>query len=136
MNRHHSLWIIPLGLFLSLASPAFGKEIALHGLPVVQTRISKEISHNVKLDNNQKLTNALIITKEDGKYYWETRDRRELIYTSLKDFDLFIDLETGGYIKVMTKDGPVRYMEHISIKKMKAFTYWGNLITYNPKGSE
>lgn len=136
MNKHRLLWIIPFGLFFLLISPASGKSIALHGLPIVQTRSSIEASHNVKLDNNQKLTNAVIITIEDGKYYWETRDHRELIYRSMKDFDLFIDPETGGYIKVVTKDGQSRYMEHISIKRMKAFTYWGRIVTYNPKGSE
>ncbi|MFQ5579592.1 MAG: hypothetical protein ACE5FZ_03195 [Nitrospiria bacterium] len=136
MKKHHFLWMIPFGLFFLMTSPAFGKKIALHGLPVIQTRSSSEVSHNVRLDNNQKLTNAIIIMIEDGKYYWETRDHRELTFKSMKDFDLFIDLETGGYIKVFTKNGQTRYMEHISIKRMKAFTYWGNIITYNPKVSE
>lgn len=136
MNKHRLHWLILFGLFFFLTSPAHGKDIALHGLPIVQTRSSIEVSHNVNLDNNQKITNAIIITKKDGKYFWETRDNRELIFRSMKDFDLFIDPTTGGYIKVITKDGKSQYMEHISIKRMKAFTYWGRIVTYNPKGSE
>ncbi|MFQ5779840.1 MAG: hypothetical protein ACE5HN_03525 [Nitrospiria bacterium] len=132
MKRFCSLWIIPFGMIVSLTSPAFGKDIALHGIPTIQTRSSMEISHNVKLDGNQQLTNAVIITKEGDRYFWETRDRRELLLKRGKQFDLFIDPETGGYIKVIEQDGQFVYMEHISIKKLKAFTYWGKMIVYNP----
>jgi len=132
MNKHRLLWIIPFGLFF-LTSPAFGKRIVFHGIPVIQNRSSFDLSHNVKLDNNQKITNAVIITEEGGKYFWATRDKRELIYKSMKFFDLFIDLKTGGYIKIIKKAGKFGYMEHISIQEMKAFTYWGNILVYNPK---
>ncbi|HIE65972.1 MAG: hypothetical protein ABGX83_08870 [Nitrospira sp.] len=133
MNKHRLLWIIPLGLSFFLTSPAFGKRIVFHGIPVIQNRSSADLSHNVKLDNNQKITNAAIITEEDGKYFWATRDKRELLYQSMNNFDLFIDLKTGGYIKIITKGGKFGYMEHIAIPGMKAFTYWGNILAYNPK---
>lgn len=132
MNKHRLLWLIPFALFF-LTSPAFGERIVFHGIPVIQNRSSPELSHNVKLDNNQKVTNAVIITEEGGKYLWATREKRELIYRSMKFFDLFIDPATGGYIKIITRKGQHEYMEHIAIKGMKAFTYWGRILVYQPK---
>ncbi|MFQ5587539.1 MAG: hypothetical protein ACE5F7_01755 [Nitrospiria bacterium] len=106
---------------------------AVVGVPMIQARLSMDFSHNVNLDNNQKMTNRLVIMKDEGKYYWETRDRRELIYQKMKRFDLFIDLKTGGYIKVVQQaDGRYVYTEHLTIQGLKGFSYWGIVNLYQP----
>ncbi len=120
-------------LVLVVTSAARARVEAVIGIPIIQTRSSIEVAHNVTLDNNQKMSNRLVIMKDDGKYYWETRDRRELLFHKTKYFDLFIDPDTGGYIKVVQQaDGRYVYMEHTSNKDLKVFTYWGIASFYKP----
>ena len=133
MRRFYFIAGMVVGLLFSFDLTAFGKAVAVHGLPIVQTRSSKDATFNVDLDSGQQLSNRLLINKEDGKYYWQTRDNRELTFQKFKGYDLFIDLETGGYIKVVKQpDGRYVYMEHISIEQLKSFTYWGVTVIYDP----
>lgn len=133
MRRFYFISGMVVGLLFSFEPAAFGKSVAMHGTPIVQTRSTKDAAFNVKLGSNQQVTNRLLIHKEDGKYYWQSRDNRELVFQKFKGYDLFIDLKTGGYIKVVKQpDGRYVYMEHISIKQLKGFTYWGVTIVYDP----
>ncbi len=138
MNKIYLAGIFIVSLFFSFSPKAKAiefdaKSLSVLGAPTVQSRSSLEVSHNVKLDNNQKITNRLTILKEEEKYYWQSRDRRELIYQKKKGFDLFTDPKTGGYVKVVLQpDGRLVYMEHISFKDLHAFTYWGVLTHYAP----
>ena len=138
MNKIYLVGIFVISLFFSFslkvqAIEFDAKSLSVLGVPIVQTRSSLEASHNVELDNNQKITNRLTILKEEGKFYWQSRDRRELIYQKMKGFDLFTDPKTGGYVKVVQQpDGRLVYMEHISFKDLHALTYWGVLSHYEP----
>lgn len=127
------LWSFLSVLFFSITPEAMAIREAVVGLPIIQTRSSIKVSHNVTLDNNQKMLNRLVIMEDEGKYYWETRDRKELLFHKTKYFDLFIDLDSGGYIKIVQQaDGRYVYMEHSSNKDLKVFTYWGIATLYNP----
>lgn len=120
-------------LFFSITPEAMARREAVVGIPIIQTRSSIKVSHNVTLNNNQKMLNRLVIMEDEGKYYWETRDRKELLFHKTKHFDLFIDLESGGYIKILQQaDGRYVYMEHTSNKDLKVFTYWGIASRYEP----
>ncbi len=133
MKRYYLYLGIFFGVIFLPLFPAMAKTEAVVGVPIIQARLSMETSHNVNLDNNQKLKNRLLITKEEDTYFWETRDRRELTYKKMKNFDLFIDPSTGGYIKIVKQpDGRYVYIEHISIPNLKGFTYWGVINLYDP----
>ncbi len=134
MKKFCLMLVLLAGSFFFSGLTVYAKNMVVVGIPIVQSRSSIDVSHNLQLDNNQKTKNRLIITKDDeGKYYWETRDKRELTFKRLKHFDLFLDLKTGGYIKVVKQtDGRYAFMEHISIQRFKAFTYWGILNLYEP----
>lgn len=125
--------ILIVGFLISFQLPADAKKFAVVGIPMTQTRSSMDSASNITMDNNQKVSNRLVIIKEDGKYYWETRDHHELVYTKMRRFDLFIDPKTGGYVKIIKQDnGSLAYLEHISFTDFKAFTYWGHLNIYQP----
>ncbi|VAX27471.1 hypothetical protein MNBD_NITROSPIRAE01-2275 [hydrothermal vent metagenome] len=133
MNKFFLLWGFLFLVFFVVTPEVMAKVEAVVGIPIIQTRSSIEISHNVTLDNNEKMLNQLVIIKDEGKYYWETRDRKELLLHKTKHFDLFIDPSSGGYIKIIQQaDGRYVYMEHTSNKNLKVFTYWGIATTYNP----
>ncbi len=138
MSKVYQIAVFVVSLVFSFASQVQAlefdaKSVSVLGAPNVQTRSSIEATYNVELDNNQKITNRLTILKEDGKYYWQSRDRRALVYTKMKGFDLFTDPKTGGYIKIVLQpDDRLVYMEHISNKDLNSFTYWGVLSFYKP----
>jgi len=138
MTKIYLVSIFVVSLFFSFSPKAQAiefdaKSVVVLGAPIIQSRSSLEVSLNLKLDNNQKITNRLTILKEEGKYYWQSRDQREVTYQKKKGFDLFTDPKTGGYVKVVLQpDGRLVYMEHISFKDLHAFTYWGVLTHYEP----
>lgn len=114
-------------------APAHAEVLAVVGMPIVQARSSIEISHNVKVDSNQKLTNRLVISVEEGRYVWQTRDRIPLEFKKMEGYDLFTEPVSGGYIKVVKQsDGRYVYLEHISGQDLKVFNYWGLISVYEP----
>ncbi|MFQ5597317.1 MAG: hypothetical protein ACE5GK_04625 [Nitrospiria bacterium] len=133
MKRVYCISMLTAVLLLFLMGPVEAKKMVLVGIPITQTRATIDSSFHVNLDNNQKVSNRLVIVEEDGKYYWKTRDNKELTFKKMKRFHLFIDPETGGYIKVIKQeDGRLVYLEHISFVDFRSFTYWGVVNTYEP----
>lgn len=133
MKKSYLICLLMSGCLIFQSLPANAKKVTLVGIPITQIRTTIDSAFHIKLDNNQKVSNRLVIIKEDGKYFWETRDHSELIFTKKKHFHLFIDPETGGYIKVIKQEnGKLFYMEHITFKNFKGFTYWGVVNTYEP----
>ncbi|MFQ5543493.1 MAG: hypothetical protein ACE5FY_03970 [Nitrospiria bacterium] len=133
MKKFYLAWLLSAGLFFYSNGAARAEVVIMHGIPIIQNRSSKDVTENIKLHSTLQMSNRVLIVKDEGKYYWQTRDRRELVYQKLKKHDLFIDMKTGGYIKVVPQpDGSYVYMEHISIKRLKSFVYWGHVEVYNP----
>lgn len=133
MKKKYLAALLSVGLFFCSSGPVHAETVIMHGIPVIQNRASKDVTENITLHSTQQMSNRVLIVKDDGKYYWQTRDRRELIYQKLKNYDLFIDMATGGYIKVVPQpDGTYVYMEHISISRLRSFVYWGRIEVYNP----
>jgi len=133
MKRLGYIPLFTVVLLFSFRAPANAKKFAVVGIPETQTRTTTDSAFNIVLDNNQKVSNRLVIVEDGGKYYWETRDHDELIFTKMQRFDLFIDPKTGGYVKVIKQDnGAFAYLEHISFNDYKTFTYWGFLNVYQP----
>ncbi len=133
MKHPFYVCVLAIGLLSSFQAPAVAKKFAAVGVPITQTRSTIDSAFSVSMDNNQKVSNRLVIVEDEGKYYWETRDHHELIFTQTRQFDLFLDQKTGGYIKIIKQnDGSYAYLEHISFTDFKAFTYWGVLNVYQP----
>lgn len=120
-------------LFLSLFSvqPAAAKTLILSGLPDIQTKSTVEESVRIEMDSVKKKNHRVIIVKDGDKYYWESRERRELIRSTQGPFTLFIDPTGGGYIKVASAEGKLVYMEHLS-QGLSTFTYWGVVEHFEP----
>lgn len=75
----------------------------------------------------------VVIEKRDGKYYWLSRDNRELRYAVSGAFHLFTEVKGNGYIKVlgMQNAGGFEYMEHMHTG-LTGMTYWGSARRFDP----
>ncbi|NKE71991.1 hypothetical protein [Candidatus Manganitrophus noduliformans] len=111
--------------------PVLAKTLALSGVPEIQTKSTLEESIRIEMDSVKKRNHRVVVIKDGDAYYWETRERRKLIRSTQGPLTLFIDPTGGGYIKVISSEGKVLYMEHHS-QGLNTFTYWGVVEHFEP----
>ncbi len=112
----------------------------------VQAQTLLNATPSVRVDSDQKSTQRTVLTavdrekaritivRLDGKYYWATREHRELAYARGGAMHFFTSPDGGGYVKVMDTHflsaslrapGPrFRFMEHVTLG-MGSITYFG-----------
>ena len=124
--------------------------IVFNGIPETRCNAWGDSSYCEKLTESQKNEFRLLIVKEitpEGpKYYWETRERRELVYVPLTGgkYDNFVC--DRGYVKIqrsaeirasfppeMIEPGApnFHYMEHMH-QNLWTITYWGSAEEFDP----
>jgi hypothetical protein len=112
--------------------PGIAQTVVLSAKPTVKVESSEASTKRYALTESEQEQYRVIITRRDGRYFWSSRENRELIYHHSGAFHYFTDLTGGGYIKIidtamlpdsMHGPGPrFRYMEHL--------TLWLGTITY------
>jgi hypothetical protein len=72
-----------------------------------------------------------MISFKNGKYYWTSRDNKEMSRNGSGNFVTFAALDGMGYVKFSPtmKDLPLDYMEHLH-DKLFTITYWGKHSIY------
>lgn len=130
--------ITPLVLVLLTS----GRELA----PEVQERVVLEGQPTIKIESGPKgtfrdtLTESLgrhyriVIVERDGRYYWTSREGRELIRAGSRgQYTYFIDPRGGGYVKIINQRAVTggQYFEHLSLG-LTTLTYWGEVIQFTP----
>lgn len=106
----------------------------------VSNESADDATHGVLADSDGADAMLLIVERE-GRYFWASREDRELVRIRSGVFDLYIDPRGGGYIKVLDQrlmapdylyEGPpVQYYEHLTLG-LGTFTYWGDAERYDP----
>jgi hypothetical protein len=121
MNKH----IIALAVLLLLPVVCVAQEIVvLEGTPIIQNKSSVNESGNFPLTESQQNESRLIITKKGQKYYWTSRQYRELTKYESGAYTIFLENKGAGYVKTMKNEDKVFYMEHMGIG-LETITYWG-----------
>lgn len=98
--------------------------VVLKGTPIIQNKSSFEDSGNLQLSESQQAESKLIITKRGTKYYWTSRQDRELTRHESGVYSIFLETKGAGYVKTMMSDDKVLYMEHMGLG-LETITYWG-----------
>lgn len=72
-----------------------------------------------------------MITRKNGKYFWSSRDNKEMTKHASGNFVVFSADDGTGYVKFTPhmKDSPLDYMEHLH-DKLFTITYWGKSSVY------
>ena len=132
-------WIVPLALLLAAPLAAQAEStVALYGSPLVKIESGQDGTELVSMSPSQRQEFHVGIVKRDGRYFWSTREDRELLHTQSGAYHLFIDPLGGGYVKVEVtslllpdSDTPIRYIEHLSLG-LATLTYWGTAEAFAP----
>ena len=116
-------------------------EIVISGFPSSEVISSSDVAKRKVLSELNQKKHRLLITKLNGKYYWASRENRELIHTESSDIHVFVDIKGGGYIEIYDQSGdsdllresglPVLYKEHVRLY-MGNITYWGGANLFFP----
>lgn len=125
-------------LTLLLAVDAAAAEtVVFSALPSSRVSSTDTSTKREMLTADKQKEYRLVITKRDGKYYWASRENRELYYTLSGVFHIFIDLRGGGYVKIFDRKllreaGPnFGYLEHNHLW-LDTITYWGDGSAFEP----
>ena len=126
-------YLVPLALVFVLASPGLAQTV-LSARPTVKVESNAASTQRFQLSDAEQEEFRVVITIRDGRYYWISREGRELIHHASLAFHYFIDPTGGGYIKVfdtslvpefLRDPGPrFQYFEVLSLW-LGTITYWG-----------
>lgn len=118
---------------LLVTLPAFA-QVILEAKPTVKVESNEAATSRFLLTEPERTQNRVTIIKRGDRYYWKTRENRELVHRVSGAFHFFIDPSGGGYIKVfdthllpefVRDPGPrFHYMEHVTLW-LGTITYWG-----------
>lgn len=111
------------------AQHAASERIVLRAQPSSFSSCSRESCTRERLTPAEGREAQVLIVERDGKYYWASREGRELYHTRSGIFRLFIDLRGGGYVKVDETSG--EYYEHLPML-LGPITYWGKAEHFEP----
>ena len=115
------------------SSPTQGQEqIVFAGTPLTRVESDIENTERSVLDSHQIEEYRVLITKRDGRYFWWSRERKELMYFKSGIAHWFVS-PTSGYIKIIdpslrsSSDIPNQYyyVEHLTLLTT-TLTYWGS----------
>lgn len=132
-----------VGLLLSvlLAKSAIAgtaSRVVLDATPTIRIDSDSSSARRTVLSRSGQLEARLLIVASEGRYYWATRENRELqLVSSGIAAYYFIDPLGGGYVKIVTPGSysgrsaraPVQFYEHVSLG-MGTTTYFGTAATF------
>ena len=140
MKRKHSI-VIVVGLILIFSAQVCASTVVLNATP--ETRVDSDSGSTTRkiLSESEQNEYRVLIVKDGEKYFWATRENRELIHRISGAHHYFIDPQGGGYVKVfdtsflpdfLREQGPrFAYYEHLSLG-LQTITYWGTADDLNP----
>ena len=122
-------WTLAVSILL-VAQANAAETVVFSGEPVskVESRLTETFHNTMEADAASEY--RVLITKHDGKYYWASRENKELLHFTSGVADWFIS-ESSGYVKIVDRralgdDGEPRYVyiEHLTLL-LDTITYWG-----------
>ena len=100
------------------------KKLVVLGTPIVKVESFPDQTKRHELTKKQMKEYQVIISQEGNKFYWNSREGKELKRTASGAFVYYVNVAGSGYVKVSNLDNT--YMEHIT-SGLATITYWGKL---------
>ena len=117
--------------------PTIGKvETVFIGIPETRTTASgiEEDTEFLNLTSEQAQKFDCVITKKGDKYFWTTRDNREMEKIEEPGYITFRMLDRPDYVRIVNPKAPIRkfgYVEHITFV-LGSINYHGQIVKYQP----
>ena len=126
-SRRHltiNLSIVSLLCLSNSLSQKSVTEVIISGLPIKKDMSDIEGTEQIELSKSEQWNYRLEIVKKGNKYYWSSRENKELLFSKSSQYYNFIERHAAGYIRIIQTENGVLYMEHLTLG-MKNITYWG-----------
>ena len=98
------------------------RKLTTMGFPVSKIESNQNQTKRYELTKKQTKEYQVVISEFEGRFYWESRNKVELIKTISGIYTNYVSPTGSGYIKVSTLDNT--YLEHIN-SGLGTITYWG-----------
>jgi hypothetical protein len=124
--------VVAMGPALAGQAPAAGapsvpeNAVALEGTPHVSIETVEDQVTRRQLTEAETAQNRLLITVDNGRYYWVSRGKLPLTLTSSGEFMYLSSPEVGKYVRFRRIDDTITYVEHVDMAH-GTVTYWGEL---------
>jgi len=125
----------------ALCASRSAADVVIDARPTIRLNATDEQARRSVASTKERDENRLTIVSRDGRYFWQTRENREMMRRASGAFVYFISDDGAGYVKVLDTRllpeavrpaGPrYRYMEHVSIM-LGTITYWGSTEAFEP----
>lgn len=129
--------ILTLTACLIIVIPSWADEVFV-GIPLAKTELSGEYLERTKLDKDDQLEFKVIIVKEGDRFFWKTREMKELTRHQSGLFVTYQAVDGAGYVRVDLSGGAIGdlkvpgssldigYIEHIKLG-LNTITYQGRV---------
>ena len=117
------------------------EQFVINALPTSVVSSNSQSTKREALNASKQSKYRLLITKNNGRYYWASRENKELSYTISGEYHIFIEINGAGYITVFDQKSLPKFMREegtsfIYKEHVRAFmsniTYWGKASAFNP----
>jgi hypothetical protein len=131
--------LFPVALFVAPVLHAQDYAVVFEGRPLIKVESSFESTESSSLDSDEAFEFAVRIVERRGKYYWATREMRELVRSESGAYITFHAVDGSGYVRVGAplllelrdllpadkRRREIGYVEHLLIQ-YASVTYYGN----------
>jgi hypothetical protein len=127
--------ILALISFLFVPLSSWAEEV-FAGIPLAKTVLSGEQLQRTLLDEDDQLEFRVVILKEGDRFFWKTREMKEVTRHRSGIFVTFQAVDGSGYVRVESSNAAminllgspdITYIEHLKLGL--------NTITYQGRGS-
>ena len=124
-------------LLLAFAVPSWAEEVFV-GIPLARTVLSGEQLQRTQIDQGDQLEFKVIVVKEGDRFFWKTREMKELTRHQSGLFVTYQAVDGSGYVRVDLSGGvtgelnvpgsslDVGYLEHLKLG-LNTITYQGRV---------
>ena len=95
-----NLIVVALTALLAFASPLSWGEDVFVGIPLAKVEFSNEVVLRTKLKASQQREFQAVIVKKDGKYFWKTREMKELEKHKGGNFVTYQARDGSGIVRI------------------------------------
>ena len=128
--KQHQKSIIKLLIMISIyllligSSKAQTSLVIISGLPIKKDMSDIEGTEQIELSKSEQWNYRLEIVRKGNKYYWASRENKELLFSKSGEIYNFVEPKAAGYIRIVKTQNGILYMEHLT-NAMQNITYWG-----------
>lgn len=126
--------LVVVSLFSLLTQAPGDSVVVLEGRPVAKVEGAEDAARHTAVTGAEREKLKLVIVRKGDRYFWASRENRELERRAAGAFHYYIDRTDGGYIRVFDRStlpeslrpegGQFEYVEHVPVWR-STLTYWG-----------